>query len=86
MAFGFGALMKKLKPVQDALGEINDAATALGWMKESESAVAREYLIQRIAKKSAGFEEYWKKTFDKAGERARWQAVLARPLRGTKEE
>ena len=81
----FAALMKKLKPVQDSLGEINDAATALAWMKTDESAQARTYLEQRIAKKSAGFEEYWSKVFDKPGERKRWQSVLAQPLRGTKE-
>ncbi len=81
----FGALMKKLKPVQDALGEINDAATALMWMQEGEPAAAREFLSARIATKSAAFAEYWKKVFDKPGERKRWQTVLAQPLRGTKE-
>lgn len=81
----FGLLMKRLKPVQDALGEINDAATALAWMQQDDSPKAREYLTERIAKKSAGFEKYWKTIFNKAGERKRWQTVLAKPLRGTTE-
>ncbi len=74
----FGTLMKRLKPVQDALGEINDAATALAWLTPDDSAEVKAFLNARIAEKSAKFEKYWKGNFDKPGERKRWLTVLAR--------
>lgn len=80
--FRFSTLMKRLKPVQDALGDINDAATALAWMQDGESGVATEYLTARITDKSGKFEKYWRTAFQKKGERERWAAILGRPLRG----
>ncbi len=74
----FLALMKRLKPVQDALGEINDAATALAWLKVDDSAEVKQFLAERITAKSARFEKYWKTVFDKPGERKRWITVLGR--------
>ena len=75
----FGALLKKLKPVQDALGEINDAATALSWLKEQESPPSRHFLADRIQQKIAAFQKYWKTTFDREGQRGHWAAVLSSP-------
>jgi len=75
----FSALLKRLKPVQEALGDINDAATALAWLKPDESAKAQQFLKKRIASKSKRFEQYWKTVFDKNGERNRWAKVLAQP-------
>ncbi len=74
----FMALMKRLKPVQDALGEINDAATALAWLKVDDSAEVKQFLAESITRKSARFEKYWKTVFDKPGERKRWVSVLGR--------
>lgn len=76
----FSLLLKRLKPVQEALGDINDAATALAWLQPDESAKARQFLEKRIASKSKRFEQYWKTVFDKDGERVRWAKVLAQPL------
>ncbi len=84
--FRFSLLMKRLKPVQDALGDINDAATALHWMQDGESGAAREYLTARIEDKSKAFEKYWRSAFQKKGERERWAAVLSRPLRGKRKK
>ena len=74
----FGVLMERLKPVQDALGEINDATTTLAWLAEGDSADVMRFLLARIAEKTARFEKSWKTVFDKPGERERWVAVLGR--------
>jgi CHAD domain-containing protein len=75
----FGALLKRLKPVQEALGDINDVATALAWLRPDESPAATEFLQKRIVSKRKRFEQYWKTVFDKDGERIRWATVLAKP-------
>ncbi len=75
----FAALLKRLKPVQEALGEINDAATALAWLGAEECATLKQWLTDRIMRKAARFERYWAAVFDKPGERERWVTVLAAP-------
>ena len=82
----FSVLLKRLKPVQEALGDINDAATALAWLQPDESAKAKQFLEKRIASKSKRFEQYWKTVFDKDGERVRWAKVLSQPFQTVVEE
>jgi len=75
----FATLLKRLKPVQEALGDINDAATALAWLAEEDAAAVKQRITDRIARQSARFERYWTTVFDKAGEQTRWLTVLAAP-------
>lgn len=74
----FGTLLKRLKPVQDALGEINDAATALAWLGRDDSTEVKAFLTTRIADQSARFEKHWKEIFDKPGARKHWVTVLGK--------
>ncbi len=70
-----GEQLERLKPVQDALGEINDCATTLAWLNGT-SAESQQFLKERMAKKSNAFKHHWRTKFDTPRERARWIRVL----------
>lgn len=65
-----------LKPVQDALGELNDCATAAKLPGVDDPEVAA-FLEKRMKKKIAQFASYWRETFDAPGAEEAWISYLA---------
>ncbi len=76
-----------LRPLQTALGDINDCAATLKLVDKRlhrERKRLRMFLEKRSAKKAAEFEEYWRTTFDAPGEDMAWVNYLARSARRSK--
>jgi len=68
------ALLEKLKPVQDALGEVNDAVAT-----RAEFDLGKKFdgfLKKRAREKAKEFFKAWKKEFDVPGEEDKWVAEL----------
>ena len=73
---GLERRLELLKPVQDALGDLNDCVTAQD-LPGGDTPEIVAYLDKRIKKKIAEFEEYWTGTFDAPGQLAGWLNYLA---------
>lgn len=64
-----------LKPVQSALGDVNDCvATADGFGENKEF---RKYLKRRAGKKTRAFLDAWRDSFDAPGQEEAWVVYLA---------
>jgi len=74
----FEKQLKRLKPVQDALGEMNDCATTLDWLGGT-SPESKQFIKKRMAAKSAAFKKYWSTEFATPRERAKWIKALGTP-------
>jgi CHAD domain-containing protein len=67
-------LLEKLKPLQDALGEVNDAVATRG---EFDLGKRFDAFLQRRARaKAKDFFKAWKKEFDAPGEEQKWVTGL----------
>lgn len=73
--------LELLRPIQSALGDINDCAATLELLDrclhKSEKPLKR-YFHERAEKKTAEFEEYWRNTFDAPGQSEAWVNYLTR--------
>lgn len=69
--------LERLKPLQDALGDLNDCATALDLLGDHAPKV-RAYLKKRSKEKMAEFEDYWRGTFDAPGQSEAWADYLGK--------
>jgi hypothetical protein len=74
--------LKKLKALQDFLGDINDCVSAQALVENSSAATAEKrkagkFLDQRLRDKIEGFQQHWINVFDAEGEEKRWVAFLA---------
>ncbi|MCU1259109.1 MAG: hypothetical protein JWO80_1994 [Bryobacterales bacterium] len=67
--------LELLKPLQDALGDLNDCATTLDLLGDHAPRV-RSYLKKRSKEKIAKFEDYWRGTFDAPGQSEAWADYL----------
>ncbi len=72
--------LAKLKPVQDALGQVNDCVTAREALKNE--AVFAAFLDRRAERKARAFRRTWKRQFDADGEEERWVRYLSQPGEG----
>ncbi len=68
----FGNRLDSLRPIQNALGDINDCVTARGLLSASTRKVAKSFLDKREKKKLEEFQFYWQHQFDKDGAEASW--------------
>ena len=81
---GLESCLGRLREVQRLLGEANDCDATLrllGGPAPPSSAPGRRletFLRSRAAERIAEFRDYWGKTFDAAGEEARWRRYLGR--------
>ena len=76
--------LEVLRPVQTALGEINDCASTIELLDRRlhrDRKKLRAFLEKRSAKKTAAFEEYWRTTFDAPGRDNAWIDYLSRSPR-----
>lgn len=70
-----------LKPVQDALGDVNDCIATADEFDAGKKF--SRYLHKRALKKADRFFEAWRQTFDAPGQEAVWLAYLEQiPVRG----
>ncbi len=81
----YGASLERrldlLRPLQSALGDINDCAATMDLLKNrpgKEWNVVKSFLEKRAAKKTAEFERLWWNNFDAPGESKAWVDMLAR--------
>jgi CHAD domain-containing protein len=70
------ALLEKLKPLQNALGDVNDSVATRAEFDLGETFDA--FLRQRARSKAKEFCKAWKKGFDVSGEEARWVSILSK--------
>ncbi len=70
------AKLKLLKPVQDALGEVNDAVATQSAFQAGKPF--RAYLNRRAAKKAGEFHRRWSAEFDAPGQEEMWIRYLGR--------
>jgi CHAD domain-containing protein len=70
------ALLEKLKPVQDALGEVNDSVATRAEFDFGKRFDA--FLQQRARSKTREFFKAWKKDFDVAGAQELWVRSLSK--------
>jgi CHAD domain-containing protein len=81
---GLESCLGRLHEVQRLLGDANDCDATLrllGGPAPASSATGRRleaFLKARAAERVAEFRNYWLKTFDAAGEEARWRRYLSR--------
>jgi CHAD domain-containing protein len=75
-------LLEKLKPVQDALGDVNDAVAT-----RAEFVLGKKFdsfLRRRARSKASDFFKAWKKEFDLPGEEDKWVDGLSNMLLSSK--
>lgn len=81
---GLNLFLATLRQIQDHLGAINDCATARGLIGRTLPGPSPErkrldrLLNLRAKRKAAEFREYWRQTFDAAGQERRWVFYLSR--------
>lgn len=81
--------LELLRPLQTALGEINDCASTLKLVDtrlHRDRKKLRPFLEKRSAKRAAEFEEYWRTTFDAPGRHKAWVDYLSRSPRPSRRE
>jgi CHAD domain-containing protein len=85
---GLELRLAAMRKIQDLLGAMNDYTTTRKLIRSRlpetapERARMERYLDGRSRRKAAEFRRYWRDTFDRAGEEARWLRYLSRPRSG----
>jgi CHAD domain-containing protein len=76
---GLEERLDALKKLQDWLGEVNDAVASGRLLRRAlkRRPKVRKFLDDRAAQQAAGFNRYWKETFDAPGQEAWWTDFLA---------
>jgi CHAD domain-containing protein len=69
------SLLETLKPVQDALGDVNDCVATRAAFDFGRTF--RAFLRRRAREKAKGFRKAWRKSFDLPGEEEKWVLSLS---------
>lgn len=80
----FKRRIDKLRPIQKALGELNDCEVLLSDMGNKLPKQARQYVEKRADEKRKEFLQYWQERFDADGEDHKWVLDLTRSHRPEK--
>ena len=67
-----------LRPIQNALGDLNDCEVLLAEMSDRLPHHARTFVTHRALEKRREFLRYWREEFDAADEDRKWQQYLTR--------
>jgi CHAD domain-containing protein len=78
---GLKLKIARLRPIQNALGDLNDCEVLASQMDERLPHQVRTYLAKRSDEKRKEFLRYWREEFDAAGEDKKWQQYLVRSAR-----
>ena len=80
---GLEPRVDRLRPIQSALGDLNDCEVMLSEMKKQLPDSVRAYIEKRARKKRKEFLQYWRKEFDADGQEKKWENYLGRSPRTT---
>ena len=75
---GLSGKLDSLRPIQNALGELNDCAVLLAEMEKQLTHEARAFVERRSGEKRKEFLRYWREVFDSTGEDKKWEQYLMR--------
>ena len=75
---GLQVRIERLRPIQNALGELNDCAVLLSELGKRLTPEARAYVQKRGGEKHREFLRYWQEEFDAADEEKKWTQYLTR--------
>lgn len=78
---GLRRRVEGLRPIQNALGDLNDCEVLLEEMGGQLPREARVYIQRRADEKRKEFLRYWREVFDSAEEGKKWEQYLARHTR-----
>jgi CHAD domain-containing protein len=70
-----------LRPMQNALGELNDCEVLLAELHKKLPHAARIHIRKRAGEKHKEFLRYWRETFDATDEDKKWMQYLTRTAR-----
>ncbi len=72
-----------LRPIQNALGELNDCEVLLADLHDKLTHAVRAHIKKRAGEKHKEFLRYWREKFDSADEDKKWEQYLTRATRLT---
>jgi CHAD domain-containing protein len=80
---GLERRLTSLRQIQQYLGEISDCLTTRDLIKDKRAGGSRQtaflgFLNARAATRAAEFRQYWRETFDRAGQERWWTDYLSR--------
>lgn len=71
----------RLRPIQNALGELNDCQVLLAELGNRLTHAVRNHIHRRAGGKRGEFLRYWREEFDAADEDKKWEQYLTRSAR-----
>jgi CHAD domain-containing protein len=78
---GLKQKIDSLRPIQNALGELNDCEVLLASLHKRLPRAVRAHIRKRAGEKHKEFLRYWREEFDAAGEDKKWEQYLTRSTR-----
>lgn len=78
---GLKQKLDSLRPIQNALGDLNDCNVLLADLKKQLPAAVMAHIRKRAGGKHKEFLRYWREEFDAADEDKKWEQYLTRSAR-----
>ena len=78
---GLKQRIDSLRPIQNALGELNDCEVLLAGLRKKLPNAVRAHIRKRAGEKHKEFLRYWREEFDAADEDNKWEQYLTRSAR-----
>lgn len=75
---GFKSKLASLRPIQNALGELNDCEVLLAEVGGRLSVEVKAFVTRRKDEKRREFLRYWRQEFDAENQQTKWQLYLSR--------
>ena len=78
---GLKQRIDSLRPIQNALGELNDCEVLLAGLRKKLPNAVRAHIRKLAGEKHKEFLRYWREEFDAADEDNKWEQYLTRSVR-----
>src|ERR1700758_2352608 len=78
---GLKQKIDSLRPIQNALGDLNDCEVLLAELDKKLPLAARTHITKRAGEKQLEFLRYWREKFDAGDEDKKWVQYLTRSAR-----
>lgn len=75
---GFKTRLAQLRPIQNALGELNDCEVLLAEIGSRVSTGVKDFVTRRADEKRREFLRYWRQEFDAENQHKKWEIYLTR--------
>jgi CHAD domain-containing protein len=75
---GFKSKLAALRPIQNALGELNDCEVLLAEIGGRLSSEVKAFVTRRRDEKRREFLRYWRQEFDAENQHKKWELYLTR--------